>query len=126
MTALPPNGKRILVVDDVATTRAILRKIFADQGYEVMEADSGEEAIRLYHAHKPFIVTMDIHMAKVSGLGAIQVIVKIDPQARIIACSSEFDPNYIQETMRIGAKAYIAKPFTSESVLAALEKAVRS
>jgi two-component system chemotaxis response regulator CheY len=120
-----PNAKRtILVVDDVATTRAILRKIFTEQGYEVIEADSGEEAIRLYHFHKPFIVTMDIHMAKVSGLGAIQVIVKLDPQARIIACSSEFDPNYVQETMRIGAKAYITKPFNSESVLAALQKAV--
>jgi two-component system chemotaxis response regulator CheY len=120
----PSNGKRILVVDDVGTTRAILRKIFTEQGYDVIEAESGEDAIRLYHAHRPFAVTMDIHMAKVSGLGAIQVIVKLDPQARIIACSSEFDPNYVQETMRIGAKAYIAKPFTSESVLAALQKAI--
>ena len=122
MTATP-NGKRILVVDDVATTRALLRKIFVDQGYEVIEADSGEEAIRLYHAMKPFAVTMDIHMAKLSGLGAIQVIVKLDPQARIIACSSDYDPNYVAETLRIGAKAYIAKPFTPETVLAALQKA---
>ena len=118
-----PNGKRILVVDDVSTTRAILRKLFVEQGYTVIEAESGEDAIRIYHAERPDVVTMDIHMAKVSGLGAIQVIFKIDPAARIIACSSEHSQNYIGEALRMGCKAYIKKPFTAEDVYDALNKA---
>jgi CheY-like chemotaxis protein len=105
-----PNGKKILVVDDVSTTRAILRKLFTEQGYSVIEAESGEDS-------------MDIHMAKVSGLGAIQVIFKIDPGARIIACSSEHSQNYIGEALRMGVKAYIKKPFTAEDVYNALNKA---
>lgn len=118
-----PNGKRALIVDDVATTRAILRKILAEQGYEIIEAESGEDAIRIYHAQRPDIVTMDIHMGKVSGLGAVQVIFKIDPGARIIACSSEHSQNYIAEALRMGVKAYIKKPFSTEDVLNALNKA---
>jgi CheY-like chemotaxis protein len=118
-----PNGKKILVVDDVSTTRAILRKLFTEQGYSVIEAESGEDAIRMYHAERPDVVSMDIHMAKVSGLGAIQVIFKIDPGARIIACSSEHSQNYIGEALRMGVKAYIKKPFTAEDVYNALNKA---
>lgn len=118
-----PNGKRALVVDDVGTTRAILRKILTEQGYEVMEAESGEDAIKVYHAQRPDLVTMDIHMGKVSGLGAVQVIFKIDPGARIIAVSSEHSQNYIAEALRMGVKAYIKKPFNTEQVLEALTKA---
>jgi len=118
-----PNGKRALVVDDVGTTRAILRKILTEQGYEVIEAESGEDAIKVYHTQRPDLVTMDIHMGKVSGLGAVQVIFKINPEARIIAVSSEHSQNYIAEALRMGVKAYIKKPFTSEQVLEAIAKA---
>jgi len=126
VTATERNGKRVLVVDDVATTRSILRKILSEQGYEVIEADSGEDAIKMYHAEKPDAVTMDIHLAKVSGLGAIQVILRIDPGARIIVCSAEYSPQYVLETLRMGAKAYIAKPFTTETVMTAVAKAFAS
>jgi two-component system chemotaxis response regulator CheY len=122
-STVAPNGKRILVVDDVATTRAILRKILVDQGYDVIEADSGEDAIKIFHGQKPDAITMDVHMAKVSGLGAMQVILKLDPSARIIVCSAEYSPNYVLESLRMGAKAYIAKPFTVETVVEALQKA---
>lgn len=117
------NGKRVLVVDDAPTTRAILRKILTAQGYEVIEAQSGEEAIKLYHEHRPDVVTMDVHMDKVSGLGATQVILKLDPNARIIVCSSEESALYKSESLRLGAKAYISKPFNASDVLEALAKA---
>jgi two-component system chemotaxis response regulator CheY len=119
-----PNGMSVLVVDDVATTRAILRKILTDVGFSVLEADSGEEAIKLYHAARPTAVTLDVHMNKLSGMGAMQVILKLHPEARIIVCSSEYSPQYVLESMRLGAKTYVAKPFTSETVLAAVQKAL--
>jgi two-component system, chemotaxis family, chemotaxis protein CheY len=117
------NGKRVLVVDDAPTTRAILRRILTSHGYEVIEAQSGEDAIRLYHEQRPDVVTMDLHMDKISGLGATQVILKLDPDARIIVCSSEESPRYKAESLRIGAKAYISKPFNVQDVLEALARA---
>lgn len=122
--AVVSTGKRVLVVDDAPTTRTILRKILTNHGYAVIEAQNGEEAIRVYHAERPDLVTMDVHMEKVSGLGAMQVILKLDPEARIIICSSEESRTYVNEALRLGAKAYIGKPFNVETVMTALAKAL--
>lgn len=124
MSVIVPNGLSVLIVDDAAITRALLRRVLGEQGYDVREADSAEVAIRLYHERRPDVVTMDIHMAKISGLGAIQVLLRMDPSARIIVVSSEHSTSIILEAMKTGAKAYIGKPFTAESVLAAVQKAL--
>jgi two-component system chemotaxis response regulator CheY len=120
----PAEKRRVMVVDDVATTRFLLKKILSNAGYDVIEAESGEVAIKTYHEVKPDAVTMDVFLDKLSGVGAMQVILRLDPDARIVMCSSEHDGAFIAETKRMGARAYLRKPFDAQAVRDAVEEAL--
>jgi two-component system chemotaxis response regulator CheY len=113
-----------MIVEDVATTRTVLRKILASGGYDVVEADSGEAAIRNYRTEMPDVVIMDVHMADLSGVGAMQVIMRLDPNARVVICTSDADIAFVAETKRLGARGYLRKPFAPEAVIKAIDEAL--
>ncbi|MGH7683085.1 MAG: response regulator, partial [Vulcanimicrobiaceae bacterium] len=69
-------GKRILIVDDASTTRVLLRRLLDAQGFICLEASSGEQAVKVFHEQRPDLVTLDIHMDQLSGMGVIQVLLK--------------------------------------------------
>lgn len=121
---VPSKHLRVLIVEDVATTRSLLRKILTDAGYQVTEAVSGEAAIKAYHETKPDVVTMDVFLEKLSGIGALQVILRLDPDARVVMCSSQTDLGFIHETKRLGARGYLRKPFEPEAVREAIAAAL--
>jgi two-component system chemotaxis response regulator CheY len=128
--AAPPKApakpkKRVMVVDDVGTTRVLLNKILTNAGYDVIEAESGEAAIKTYHTIKPDAVTMDVFLDKLSGIGALQVILQLDPDARVVMCSSQSDHTFIEDTKRLGARGYLRKPFDPEAVREAIAAALR-
>jgi two-component system chemotaxis response regulator CheY len=122
----PPPGpkRRVMIVEDVATTRTLLRKILSGAGYEVVEVDTAEAAIKRYHDSKPDVVTMDVFLDKISGVGALQVILRLDPDARIVMCSSEHDSGFIAEMKKLGARGYLRKPFEPEAVREAVAQAL--
>lgn len=119
-------GKVVLVVDDAAVARTLLRAILVKGEYDVVEADSGAAAIRSYHTLRPAAVTMDLLMDSMNGLVAIQAIRTIDPDARIVVISSTSDANIVQQAIKLGVKAFVAKPFQPATLLAAIEKALVS
>jgi two-component system chemotaxis response regulator CheY len=116
--------KRILIVDDAASTRVLLRKLLEAQGFECSEAASGEEAVRVYHANPPDLVTLDIHMDALSGMAVVQVLLRIDPKARLVIVTSEEDKNFIKELQRMGVKDIVHKPFQPEQLHAAVAHAL--
>ena len=121
-----PTGpkKRIMIVEDVATTRTLLRRILAQAGYDVIEVETAEQAIKLYRDEKPDAVTMDVFMDKLTGVGALQVILRLDPDARVVMCSSQHDSGFIAETRKLGARGYLRKPFEPEAVRTAIADAL--
>lgn len=116
--------KVVLIVDDAAVARTLLRAILAKGDYDVIEADSGANAIRSFHTQRPDIVTMDLLMDSMNGLVAIQAIKTIDPDARIVVISSTTEPNIVQQAIKLGVKAFVAKPFQPAILLGAVEKAL--
>jgi two-component system chemotaxis response regulator CheY len=116
--------RTVLIVEDVATTRAVLRKILTTGGYRVVEAESGEVALRTYMSDRPDAVVMDVHMDQLSGIGAMQVMLRLDPNARVVICSSDADPQFILETQRLGARGYLRKPFEPAAVMQAIQDAL--
>jgi len=116
--------QRIMIVEDVATTRTLLRKILMTAGYDVIEVESAEQAIKVYRDEKPDAVTMDVFLDKISGVGALQVIMRIDPNARIVMCSSQHDSAFIAETKKLGARGYLRKPFEPQAVREAIAEAL--
>lgn len=118
-------GKRILVVDDAAFMRMMLKDILTKNGYVVAgEADNGLAAIERYIELKPDLVTMDITMPELDGISAVREIRKIDPQAKIIMCSAMGQQAMVIDAIQAGARDFIVKPFQPERVLEAVNKAL--
>ena len=81
--------KRIMVVDDSRLVRVQLEDVLKGTDYEIAAyCRSGEDAIKQYAEVQPDLVTMDIIMQGMDGLDAAQIILKNNPQARIVMISS--------------------------------------
>lgn len=109
---------RILVVDDAEFMRLTLSSILNDANHSVVgEAENGKEAISLYKEENPDLVLMDITMPVMDGIEAIKAIMEYDNQANIIVCSAIGQQKMVVETIELGAKDFIAKPFNKNNVL---------
>ncbi len=114
---------RVLVADDAAFMRHMIKEIIEPEGFEVVrEAADGVEAVEAFRELQPDIVTMDIVMPRSSGIDAVKKIVEIDPQARIVMCSALGQETLVMEAIQAGAKDFIVKPFKPDAVLATLKK----
>lgn len=100
---------RILIVDDDARLRLVLRQILAGLADEVFEARDGGEAIAVCAASRPDWVLMDLQMKPVNGLRATQEIKSRWPETRVIIVSQYDEPELRAEAARVGACAYVLK-----------------
>ncbi len=118
---------RILIVDDSITARNSLKQILLENNHTVIgEAADGEEGFQKYLSLKPDIVTMDITMPVLNGIGSLKKIISSDPEARVIVISSLGQNARVLEALNLGAKHYITKPFEAENVLQALNEVMSS
>ncbi|CAB50460.1 response regulator [Pyrococcus abyssi] len=118
---------RILVVDDAAFMRMLLKKILTQAGHEVVgEASNGKEAVEKYKQLKPDLVTMDIVMPEMDGITAVKEIMKIDPNAKIIMITAVGQEAKVMEALKSGAKGYIVKPFQAQKVIEEVNRVLSS
>lgn len=118
-------GKRVLVVDDAAFMRMMIKDILGKNGYEIAgEAENGSVAVDKYKEIKPDIVTMDITMPEMDGIAAVKEIMAFDPAAKVIMCSAMGQQSMVIDAIQAGAKDFIVKPFQPERVLEAVAKAI--
>ncbi|MBC7331006.1 MAG: response regulator [Synergistetes bacterium] len=118
-------GARVLIVDDAAFMRMMLRDILTKNGYEVAaEAENGVQAVEKYKEVKPDLVTMDITMPEMDGITAVKEIKKIDPQAKIVMVSAMGQQAMVIEAIQAGALDFVVKPFQPDRVLEAIKKAL--
>ena len=116
---------RVLVVDDAAFMRMMVKDILSKNGYEVVgEAENGMKALERYQELKPDLVTMDITMPEMDGISAVKEIKKVDPNAKIVMCSAMGQQAMVIEAIQAGARDFIVKPFQPDRVLEAVRKAV--
>ncbi len=125
---------RILIVDDMAVSRLILKKMLLKEGYEIAgEAEDIADAVNKYKSLHPDLVIMDIglpgkiesvkkEILKTGGITAIREIIKIDQNARIIACTAMNYKEIVMEVLSSGAKDYILKPVEPAKLIAAIKK----
>ena len=116
---------RVLVVDDAVFMRKVVSDALNKGGHEVIgEAANGQEAVDQFQSLKPEVMTLDITMPEKDGLAALQEIIGLDPSARVIMCSALGQESKVLESIKIGAKDFIVKPFKAERVLGAVDKAL--
>ncbi|TDL35034.1 response regulator [Jeotgalibacillus sp. S-D1] len=117
--------KKILIVDDAAFMRMMIRDILVKNGFEVAgEAADGIQAIEKFIETNPDLVTMDITMPEMDGITALKEIKKLDAKANVIMCSAMGQQSVVIESIQAGAKDFIVKPFQKERVLDAIQKAI--
>jgi len=116
-------GKTVLIVDDAAFMRIMIRDILTKNGYEVIgEAENGSRAIEKYRELMPDLVIMDITMPEVNGIEAVREIRKINPESQVIMCSAMGQQAMVIESIQAGARDFIVKPFQAERVIEAVKK----
>ena len=114
--------KTVLIVDDIAYVRKTLKQILVSHGYRIVgEAETGQEAVRLYAETRPDFVTMDLVMPIMNGVEATREILKLDVEAKIIVLSAMLQENLVTEAILAGAKDYIVKPFQTDEVLKVIQ-----
>ena len=116
---------KILIVDDAAFMRMMIKDILTKNGYEVVgEAANGIQAVELYKAHNPDLVTMDITMPEMDGIEAVKQIKAVNPGAKVIMCSAMGQQSLVMDAIKAGASDFIVKPFQADRVLEAVKKIV--
>lgn len=118
-------AKRVLIVDDAAFMRMMIKDILSKNGYEVAgEAENGLKAVEKYKEVTPDLVLMDITMPEMNGIEAVKAIKAFDPGAKIVMCSAMGQQAMVIESIQAGARDFIVKPFQADRVLEAVRKVV--
>lgn len=116
---------KVLIVDDAAFMRMMIKDILTKNGYEVAgEAENGVVAVAKYGELKPDLVLMDITMPEKDGIQALKDIKASDAGAKVIMCSAMGQQAMVIEAIQSGAKDFIVKPFQADRVIEAVKKVV--
>lgn len=116
---------RILVTDDAQFMRNILGNILRRNGYDVVEACNGKEAIDKALSGNFDLVTLDITMPVLDGLSALKVIKSTKPEQKVIMVSAMGQKAMVTEAVKAGAVDFIVKPFKADKVLKAVNKVLK-
>lgn len=119
-------SRTVLVADDAALVRMILRDILGAEGYVVSEAVNGRDAIERFAEIRPDVAILDITMPEMDGLTAMREILKRDPDARVIVVSAQLCAELREQAMADGAADFIAKPFPPQRLLDSVRSCVVS
>lgn len=118
----------VLVVDDEADIRKVVRMTLQKSGYDVIEAEDGEKAIaEIRSGENPLILDvaiMDIRMPKINGVEAIAFFQKEFPRVPIIVLTGYPDVEMATKFIRQGIVEYLVKPVEREKLQAAVAKAM--
>lgn len=111
---------KILIADDATFMRMMLKDILSHAGFiNLIEAKNGREAINLFKVEKPELILLDVTMPDMDGLRALEEIKEINPDIKIIMCSSMGQEEIVSECFEKGADDFIMKPFKPERVVQA-------
>ena len=115
---------RLLIVDDVAETRENLRKLlqFESDIDVVGAARTGEEALQMARDTQPDVVLMDINLPDMDGIAVTEAMVREVRHAQIIMLSVQSDSDYLRQSMRAGARDFIAKPPAGDELISSVRR----
>jgi DNA-binding NtrC family response regulator len=123
------SGQRIMIVDDDASIRRTLQKLLSKEGYEVIQAADGSEAVRLWRQGGGDLVITDLHMPQKDGIETIVELLSHSPGMRIIAMSGGGQTKRLDllgNVALLGTILTIEKPFTIDEMMSAVSRALQS
>jgi len=119
-------AKTILIVDDSASMRQLVKISLAGAGHQIIEASDGRDALSKLTGQKINLIISDVNMPNLDGIGLVKA-VKAKPEYRftpIMMLTTESEQSKKAEGQAAGAKAWIVKPFQPQQLVAAVEKLI--
>jgi two-component system KDP operon response regulator KdpE len=110
--------RRILVVDDEAQIRRVMRSVLGAQGYEVIEAECGESALKLIHSGKYDLILLDVNMPGISGIDVCREVRTISDIPIIIMSAGDEGRT---RALEVGANDYLKKPFGTSQIFSCVK-----
>src|SRR5881628_1057134 len=115
--------RTILVADDDASIRSLLKQLLTDQGYAVLEAATGSEVVEQVKGSTPDLVIMDVRMPELDGIEALQKVKIASPNTAVLIMTAFGTSNAAIKAMELGAFDYITKPFELEKISHTIKRA---
>jgi CheY-like chemotaxis protein len=112
----------VLIVDDDEVIRSLLRLTLPDEGYDLVEAGDGEQALQISGARQPALVLLDWRMPGLSGAEVLGALKQTHPDVPVIVLTAEPEANVRAQAESLGADVFISKPFSPLQLLATVEK----
>ncbi len=124
---MPSDAKQtVLVAEDEELMRSILRQLLEDEGFEVLTADSAENALEIFSTNDVSIVLTDIKMSGMDGLALLDNIKAIDENAIVIIMTAYSSVDSAIAALRKGAYDYLTKPFVNEDLIQTVKNAIQT
>lgn len=118
---------RVMIVDDALFMRKLYHNMLEKDDISIVaEAANGYEAIALYQEARPDVVLMDITMPGMPGIEALEEIMRIDPEARVIMSSAMGQEAFVRESVKKGAKGFLVKPMVEATLLRMVRSVAQS
>ncbi len=126
----PPRGagETVLFVEDESAISDVVRTILEENGYSVLTASDGMEAVELYRGRwrDIAVVMTDVGLPRLNGLDAFLRIKEINPAAKVIFATGYLDPALRSQIMHLGARGFLQKPYVSGEILKILRRVIQS
>ena len=113
---------KVMITDDSLFIRVKIAKLLARHGYETVQAEDGEQAVRVYRETSPDAVLMDVTMPHKNGLQALAEILQFAPEARIIMLTALAQKSVATTAVMFGAKDFLVKPIHPDQLIMALDR----
>jgi len=117
-------NETILVVDDEESICQSLKAILSDEGYQVLVAGSGEEAVQLIEDEMPQLVLLDIWLPGMDGLETLKAIKKVHPKVLVIVMSGHGTIETAVKATKLGAFDFIEKPLSLDKIIILVNNAI--
>jgi DNA-binding response OmpR family regulator len=116
--------KEILIVDDEPSIVVPIQFLMEQQGYSVLVAENGEDALDVIYKYKPDLILLDIMLPRIDGYEVCEI-VRLNPEYRnvkIIFLTAKGREVEIAKGLALGANAYITKPFSNTQLIAKVQE----
>jgi DNA-binding NtrC family response regulator len=120
-----PNRPRILIMEDEPSLAEGLKMVLSEQGYRVSVADAGLRALGTLTERDYDLMVMDLRLPDMDGMEVLRLIKETKPETEVIVMTGYASVGSAVESMKLGARDYLPKPFTEDELKAAVEKALK-
>ncbi|MDF2875168.1 MAG: atoC 3 [Sporomusa sp.] len=119
------NNYTVMVVDDEDSVRKLLSAVLKREGYQVVCAESGDEALSKFKTFQPDLVIMDIRMPNIDGITAFKEMRQLSQNVTVILMTAYAAVETAVEAIKLGAFDYVIKPFDIEEVKLLTNRAIQ-